>query len=70
VTGQSQPGGWPVHRVAGRGSRLKPVVWPTKAGLLLGRSASGSALADLAGLSRPESQPWPVRLVKIDFVEI
>jgi hypothetical protein len=53
-----------------RPGRLKPVVWPAKADLLLLWPASGPALADLAGLSRPESRLWPVRLVKIDFVEI
>jgi hypothetical protein len=46
------------------------MVWPTKAGLLLWWSASVPALADLAGLSRLGSRLWPVRLEKIDFVEI
>jgi hypothetical protein len=69
VTGQSWPGGWP-KPARSSGGRLKPVVWPAKADLLLWWPSSGSALADLVGLSRPGSQRWPVRLVKIDFVEI
>jgi hypothetical protein len=63
--------GWPAW-VAGfsQPGRLKPVVWPVKANLLLWWPTSGPALADLVGLSRPGSRLWPVRLVKIDFVEI
>jgi hypothetical protein len=62
---------WPAG-VAGfsRPGWLKPVVWPAKAGLLLWWPTSGPALADLDGLSRPESRLWSVRLVKIAFVEI
>jgi hypothetical protein len=56
---QRSEGDWP-----------KPVVWPAKAGLLLWWPSSGPTLADLAGLSQPGSRFWPVRLVKIDFVEI